>query len=188
VSSSTIGALASEEIEQASLDPPRSEIPRGTTVLALPTGAPWTDLNPKPDLRSTTGIPQLRRPRPRSATSAIVDSGRPECAKLAGALDDAGSNRAGDETVVTDAAEAARQDVQGKAADERRASAARKQRSLSDSAEKMVAVRGPYRSCCGTIVRHAISAGLSGGRRQASQTSGWCGSRQQIETGCAGAL
>ena len=37
-------------------------------------------------------------------------------------------------------------------------------------------------------VRHAISAGLSGGRRQASQTSGWCGSPQQIETGCAGAL
>ena len=56
MSSSTIGALASEEIEQASLDPPRSEISRGTTVLALPTGAPWTDLNPKPDLRSTTGI------------------------------------------------------------------------------------------------------------------------------------
>jgi hypothetical protein len=50
VSSSTIGALASEEIEQASVDPPRSEIPQGTTVLALPTGAPWTDLNPKPDL------------------------------------------------------------------------------------------------------------------------------------------
>src|SRR4029077_9154922 len=54
-----MGGLASEEIEQASLDPPRSEIPRGTTVLALPTSAPWTDLNPKPDLRSTTGIRPL---------------------------------------------------------------------------------------------------------------------------------
>jgi len=37
---------------------------------------------------------------------------------LAGALDVAGSNRAGDEAVVADAVEAARQDVQEKAADE----------------------------------------------------------------------
>jgi hypothetical protein len=58
--------------------------------------------------------------------------------------------------------------------------------------KKMVAVRGPCRSGCGAIITQCSTRDLGGPFRRPQagfiDLWVWMGTRQQIETACAGAL